>query len=480
MLLRRSAAARTPAVAGLDAIMRILSDACAQARVEEIPELRAQPGQQSIFVDESADIVVYGGRAFGGKSWGMLLSAIRYVHEPLYTAVIFRRTKAQLMRPGGLWEKAMRLYPLAGATPTLSPDPHFTWPSGATVTFNGLEDEKSKLDWQGSELEFIGFDELTHFTEGQFWYLFGRARSKIASVKPRIRATCNPDPDSFVADMLLGRWISSEDGLPIPAMRNIRKHFVRDGERLVWGDRPSELRARYPDKEPKSIVFIPSSMEDNPIGMKDDPNYASTLDMLPYVERERLKHGNWLVRPTAGNVFNRVWFKIVKAAPAGGREVRYWDKAGTEGAGCKTAGVRMSLNAGRYTIVDVITAQHEMMNRERLIEQTARLDGRGVHVVVEQEPGSSGKDVAGYTIRNLAGFVVSSDRVTGSKASRWMPLSSQASAGNVDVVEAPWNKDFLDAMHNADGENPRKVDVVDAASGAFNYLSKPRLTMGIA
>lgn len=467
-----------PAVAGLDVVLRILSDATARASSFERPELTPQAGQQRTFVEEQADVVIYGGQAGGGKSYGLLISGARYVHEPKYSAVIFRRTMAQVTKPGGLWEQAMKVYPPCGATPRYS-SRSFIWPSGATVSFGQLESESSKLDWQGAELDFIGFDELTHFTEGQFWYLFSRARSKTPTLRPRIRATCNPDPDSFVADLLLDRWISRETGLPIPEMRNLRKHFVRDGERLVWGDRPSDLRARVPDREPHSLVFIPAALTDNPAGQLADPGYAAMLDTLPSVERERLKFGNWRVRQTAGRVFSRAWFRLVEAVPTEGREVRYWDKAGTEGGGCRSVGVRMMRVGGRYTICDVVAAQHEAARREALIRQTAELDGKGVEVVCEQEPGSGGKESAQATVRSLAGWRVYADRVTGSKLSRWLPFAAQAEAGNVDVLGAPWTREFLDDLHNADGEKPKNVDAVDAAAGAFAWLTRPRLTTGI-
>lgn len=467
--------ADTAIESGLYAALRLLDDATARAVQHESPALAPQPGPQSEFVAADEDVVIYGGAAGGGKTYGLLLKAMRYIHEPSYTAVIFRRTTAQVRKVGGLWDLAMQVLPLAGGTPRKG-DLSFTFPGGATIAFSHLEEEKSKLDWQGAELAFIGFDEVTHFTESQFWYLFSRARSKSPSIRPVICATCNPDPDSFVADLLLDRWISRETGLPLPGEEGRRWHFARDGERLLWSRKLQDLRSL---DSTRSITFIPSALADNPILLSHDPQYRANLEALPYVERMRLLHGNWTTRPTAGRVFSRAWLDLVAAAPASPLDVRYWDKAGTEGGGCRTAGVRMRRAGSTYYVVDVVAVQHEAALREKLIRQTAELDGRGVEVIVEQEPGSGGKESAESTVRSLAGWRVRADRVTGSKLSRWYPLAAQAEAGNVKVLAAPWAREFLDELHNADGERPHRVDLVDAAAGAFAALARGRLTTGI-
>ncbi len=64
-----------------------------------------------------------------------------------------------------------------------------------------MEHEKNCYDWQGTEIAYLGFDELTHFTEKQFYYLLSRNRS-VSGVKPYVRATCNPDADSWVAKLI--------------------------------------------------------------------------------------------------------------------------------------------------------------------------------------------------------------------------------------------------------------------------------------
>ena len=86
--------------------------------------------------------------------------------------------------------------------------------SGAKVTFAHMLYEKDKYSWQGSQICFLGFDELCHFSENQFFYMLSRNRS-VCGVKPYVRATCNPDVDSWVANFI-SWWIDQETGYPIP------------------------------------------------------------------------------------------------------------------------------------------------------------------------------------------------------------------------------------------------------------------------
>ena len=89
------------------------------------------------------------------------------------------------------------------------------WRRGGKIKFAHLQFDNTVYDWQGAQITLIGFDELTHFTAHQFFYMVSRNRST-CGVRPYIRATCNPDADSWVADFLAW-WINPETGLPIPS-----------------------------------------------------------------------------------------------------------------------------------------------------------------------------------------------------------------------------------------------------------------------
>lgn len=419
------------------------------------------------------------------NSHGLFLAALKQAHLRGYRAVIFRRTGAQIRMPGGLWDASMRMMPDVGGTPSLSLT-SWTFAGGdSEIRFSHLEHETDKLSWLGAELGYIGFDELPSFTEGQFWYLISRLRSVRKAIRPRLGATCNPDPDSFVAK-LISWWIGA-DGFAIPDRAGKTRWFVRDGDALVWANSVDEMKEKFPKRRPMSLTFIPSALEDNPFTMENDPLYAERLESLPSVERERLRRGNWHIRAAAGVVFNRDWIRSQEKIPDSVEitsKVRYWDKAGSLGHGDRTASVLMySGSDGKFYVVDAIAFREEAMERNKLIYQTAERDGYDVAVWTEQEPGSGGKESAQATVRQLAGWVINSDRVTGAKLTRWGPLASQARAGNVVLVQPPggtlWGDDLLRELHNADGSDRVHDDLVSAMAGAFNKLAVVR-TMGFA
>lgn len=272
---------------------------------EEARTIRPQPGPQTTFLASPADIAIYGGAAGGGKTWALLMEPLRHIENPQFGAVFFRRTTPQIRNEGGLWDESAALYPLLAA----APKEHELWwkfPSGSAVSFAHLEHDKTRLQYQGAQIPLVCFDELTHFTATQFWYLVSRNRS-MCGVRPYIRATCNPDVDSWVAD-LIAWWIDQATGLPIPERGGKLRWFIRLNDQLRWADTPEEL-AGFTDPtsgetiRPKSLTFIPAKLTDNKALMAADPGYMANLLALPTVERERLLGGNWKIKNTNALVF---------------------------------------------------------------------------------------------------------------------------------------------------------------------------------
>ena len=177
--------------------------------------------------------------------------------------------------------------------------------------------------------------------------------------------------------------------------------------------------------------------------------------------------------PPEGGMFKRHWFKSVKASASQAVRVRYWDKAGTEGAGAYSCGVLIARKPDRtYCVEDVVRGQWSAFEREEVIKQVASLDRLkhgDVTIWQEQEPGSGGKESAENTTRNLAGYTIRTERVTGDKATRAGPFAAQCEAGNVTIVDAPWNIPYLDEL--ASFPFGKYKDQVDASSGAFNKLT---------
>lgn len=173
--------------------------------------------------------------------------------------------------------------------------------------------------------------------------------------------------------------------------------------------------------------------------------------------------------PAEGALFQRSWFEIVDAVPAHAARVRAWDKGGTEGAGDPTAGVRMAKADGLYYVEDVEHGQWSAGERNKVMRQTAALDGVDVRIELEQEPGSGGKESAEISIRQLAGYVVYAHPASGDKVTRAMPFAAQAEAGNVKLLRGPWNKGYLDEMQSF--PHGTHDDRVDASATAFNTLA---------
>lgn len=446
--------------------------------------IRPQPGPQERFLASAADIAIAGGAAGVGKTWALLLEPLRHIDNAEFGAVIFRRESPQITNEGGLWDESEKLYPTLHAQPRTSPALEWKFPSGMKVRFAHMQYEKDRQAWDGSQIPLIGFDQLEHFLEGQFWYMLSRNRS-MCGVRPYVRATCNPvlddDPVGGWLARLIAWWIDQDTGYPIWERSGVVRWFVRLDNHIHWADSREALIAQFPDVlatdlQPKSLTFIPGRLEDNPALMKADPGYRANLLAMPLVERERLLGGNWKVRPAAGKVFNRAWFEIVDAAPAEAQRVRAWDKAGTEGGGDWTVGLRMArAESGVFYVEDVVRGQWASRARNAVIKQTAQLDGVSVEIVLEREPSSAGKESAEISIRDLAGYRVSAKSATHDKLTRAYPFSAQAEALNVKFLRGRWNEELLNELHNFTGKDGRTDDQVDAASLAFTNLA---LTLG--
>ncbi len=446
-----------------------------------------QPGPQERFLATPADIAIYGGAAGGGKSYALLMEALRHVHRPGFGAVIFRRTFPEITNEGGLWDTSEKLYPAAGATPKNGRE--WFWPkTGVTVSFSHMQHEKDKLGWQGAAIPYIGFDELTHFSKGQFFYMVSRNRlTHDCGVKPYIRATCNPEADGWVASFI-SWWIDQSTGFPIPSRAGKIRWFIMVEDQITWGDSKEELRpfCTAPGQEPKSVTFIPSKVTDNPALLKQDPGYLANLHSLPRFERLQLLEGNWLVRPTAGMFFQRSWFRIVDAAPADlEKVVRYWDRAATEPTPRTnpdwTAGCKMGRSKdGLYYVLGMERFRARPHTVKQSIRNIADQDTSATHVWLEQDPGQAGVAEIGDLVRALDGFAVFANKVVTSKVTRALPASAQAEAGNIIVVRGAWNDLFfqeLEAFCDEDElpdelklNEPTKKDQVDAFSGAYNVL----------
>lgn len=450
-------------------------------------KINPQPGPQYACMASSADVLVYGGAAGGGKTWALLLEALRHKNVRGFNCTIFRKNHTQIFAPGGLWDEASEMFQgISGASPRISSS---TWLFRdasdrivSKVKFAHLDGDADLPSWQGSQICLLCWDELTHFSEKQFFYMLSRNRSK-CGVTPYVRATCNPDADSWVAKFIEW-WIDPETGYAIPERSGVIRWFIRREEILHWADTKEELIEEFnlttPEElqEPKSATFIASSVYDNQELLKVNPGYLSSLKAMPIIERERLLKGNWKIKASAGLFFTRSQLgAILPSVPDDVISwVRCWDLAATtskenEGAAF-TAGVLMGKRKnGRYVVADVINVRQSASDVRKLIKMTAQADRakyKTVRIRLPQDPGQSGKDQAQSYIKYLAGFAVKAVQESGSKEARAEPMAAQWQAGNFDMVEGEWNEIYLNQLENfPDG---RFKDMVDASANGFAEL----------
>lgn len=441
--------------------------------------IRPQRGPQERFLATSADIAIYGGAAGGGKTYGLLMEPLRYMNVKKFRAVIFRQNYTQITVSGGLWEESLAMYSgIKGAVGTKSPKYNWSFKGGAKVYFDYLTRDQDVMKWQGSQITFMGFDELTHFSKKQFTYMMSRNRST-CGVKPYIRATCNPDAESWVADFIAW-WIDPNTGYPIPERSGRIRYMVTVDDEFQFADTWEELCKRYGVKKNKckTVTFIASKLSDNKELMKKDPSYLANLEALTLVDKERLLKGNWKIKPAAGAYFQRKQVEVILDAP---NDIyfycRAWDLAATgkdeAGNPDYTAGVLMGVRRnGLCVVLDVINVQYKAADVDRLLKSTAASDrkryGYNYEVHIPQDPGQAGKRQAQYYIKLFSGYDIRTDTISGSKEIRATPYAAQWQAGNVQIVAGEWNDMYFNQLEMfPEGEHD---DMVDASSDAFTEL----------
>lgn len=394
---------------------------------------------QKVFLRTNGIEALFGGAAGGGKSSALLMSALQYVDIPGYSAILFRRTFADLSLPGALMDR-FRLWMASYDDVHWNANSYVaTFPSGARISFGYLNNTNDYLRYKGSEFQFIGMDEVTEIRESDYRYMFSRLRrpntGELAKVPLRMRAASNPAPN----------WV--------------RQRFIVEG--------PTTGR-----------IFVPSKLADNP-GIDAD-SYRQALQALDPIERRRLEEGDWWAT-TLGSLFDRTSFIIidpneVPLVTAQARVVRFWDLAATEPNHSNpdpdwTVGTLMLFDQGVSYILDVKRARVKGDKVEQLIAQTANEDGVAVQIRMEQEPGSSGKALVDQYARYvLAGYDFGGIRATGDKLTRSRPFAAAVANGNVRLVRNAWLSEWLDEMSSFP-EACSHDDQVDSAVGAFTFLT---------
>lgn len=228
--------------------------------------------RQKLFLDLPHSEAFYGGAAGGGKSDALLMGALQYADVPGYSALILRRTFADLAKPGALMDRAHAWLRGSGARWN-EQKKQWRFPNGAVLSFGYLDNATDIYQFQSAEYQYIAFDELTQFTEAQYLYMFSRRR-RLADANVPVRTRSASNPGGIGAEWVQQRFIPDDW---TPEMGRELRLWDKDGR-----------------------IFVPARLVDNP--HLDQLTYEESLAELDDVTRAQLLEGDWQIR-MRGNIY---------------------------------------------------------------------------------------------------------------------------------------------------------------------------------
>jgi len=228
-----------------------------------------------------ADVIGYGGAAYGGKTYGNLILA-RWAAEmwPGVQIAFFRRTYPELDGPGSAMQYAHEVF--GSEARGTDGGKEWSWPNGSTVYFRHCQHEKDVYSYQSQQIDILLADEATHFTWFIIDYLLTRNRSTVSlsGFHPFAVFPSNPGNIGHV-------WYSQ-----------LFDVFHEQGKHEQV-KRTLNSNGKY-----SNTYFIPAFLEDNQIGVSRDPGYEGRLMERDADVAKALRYGDWSV--FAGQAF-KAW-----------------------------------------------------------------------------------------------------------------------------------------------------------------------------
>lgn len=437
--------------------------------------------KQEMYINSTADVVIFGGGAGSGKSYLGAMDFLKYTDDPKFRALVTRRINPQIHGPGGIFETFLNLHrEVYGAHLRVKKrDGILEYPSGATITFRHCQYEEDKHSFQGWQLSAYLGDEIQQMTESQVIYIMSRLRTD-AKNKPVFRGTCNPAGKGHWLTKWI-QWYLLEDGLPDPEKCGVIRYFTMRDNEMVWADSADELKEKIPGCNPLSFTFISANVYDNPVLMTRNPEYVAWLEGQDRETKEALLYGNWYVTKMEENYFKRRWTPVVLEPPFTGHRARGFDLAGSIKDEINkdpdyTATVLLSKNReGKYCIEHAHRMRERFHTVEEYILGLSDIDPPDITYIIPVDAGVAGKAYASTLQKKLAEkgrFCKLYPSGQKSKLIRFRPLASVCESGAVSVLSADWNDWFFDELEQFRGDGKQHDDALDAAVAAFWYLNQ--------
>lgn len=435
--------------------------------------------------------------AGGGKTRVCLTKYLSYLSDPHFRGVVFRQSLPQLKVSGGIVDESHNIYPHFGGV-FKSQAMKWVFPSGATLQFAAIGDDRDLPGWQGSQLTNVLIDEAAEWTEKQILFLLTRMRSATFKGKLQMVLSMNPNNQSWAF-----RWwaplLDEETGIPRPGVEDIVRWFVVVNDKVQFGDTPEELHEVYGagktlgvDFIPKSVRIVPLSIYDNKPLQKANPEYLANLLSQSRINQLRFLHGSWTAVANGGLVWKTEWAERnltdIKDVPLDCTWVRAYDLAtaptSSESSNSNdwsvSAKLGKSKSTGLYYVADVTRFRKTLFETLDEIANTAYADGiEDCQVVIPRDPGAGGLFASQYMVKELAerGIAVKLDVTSGhsSKMGKFLPFCSVSENNLVKWVKGIDWEDTWAELASFNGErssNSKKDDRVDAISSAFKAIAK--------